>query len=129
MLNSLVCRMGRLSWVLAAVAIPMLVCSRSVVSAAELASAEVSEAEHPAALLVNDERETSELEHVRHLRAKEYAEAYDACPYAFLSKDYFARFTRDPDRGRLTMRFVSRRTGGSWFPSAAIRSQGSWPIT
>ena len=28
--------------------------------------------------------------------SRESSEAYDACPYAFLSKDYFARFTRDP---------------------------------
>lgn len=28
--------------------------------------------------------------------ARETDEAYDNCPYAFLSKDYFARFSRDP---------------------------------
>ena len=41
--------------------------------------------------------ETSELEEVRRLRGQETVDAYNACPYAFLSKDYFARFVRDPD--------------------------------
>ena len=38
----------------------------------------------------------SELERVRQSRARETVAAYDACRFSFLSKDYFARFTRDP---------------------------------
>ena len=37
-----------------------------------------------------------ELERVRQSRARETVAAYDACRFSFLSKDYFARFTRDP---------------------------------
>lgn len=39
----------------------------------------------------------SELEQVRRARTLEMAAAYETCPYAFLSKDYFARCVRDPD--------------------------------
>ncbi|MHB8861242.1 MAG: beta-N-acetylhexosaminidase family protein [Pirellulaceae bacterium] len=90
------CRVGRLSLMLMAAAIPWLAPSRSRICAGEPASAGVGAAEPAAAPFLTDGRETSELERVRHLRAKESAEAYDASPYAFLSKDYFARFTRDP---------------------------------
>lgn len=38
----------------------------------------------------------SELERVRQQRSRETIAAYDTCPYAVFSKDYFARFTRDP---------------------------------
>lgn len=38
----------------------------------------------------------SELERVRQSRGRETATAYDACPFSLLSKDYFARFTRNP---------------------------------
>ena len=38
----------------------------------------------------------SELERVRQSPARETVAAYDACRFSFLSKDYFARFTRDP---------------------------------
>ena len=36
------------------------------------------------------------LEEVKNRLAIETAEAYRASPYSFLSKDYFARFNRDP---------------------------------
>lgn len=37
----------------------------------------------------------SELERVRQQRSRETIAAYDACPYAVFSRNYFARFTRD----------------------------------
>ena len=37
------------------------------------------------------------LEQVKDRMAVETAEAYRACPYSFSSRDYFARFNRDPD--------------------------------
>ncbi len=40
--------------------------------------------------------EPETLEQIRCFRAAATAQAYDACRYAFLSKNYFARFARDP---------------------------------
>ncbi|MEX2309764.1 MAG: hypothetical protein WD738_19480 [Pirellulales bacterium] len=43
---------------------------------------------------IRDESET--LPEISARLAKETAEAYDACPFSFLSKDYFSRFSLDP---------------------------------
>ena len=53
-----------------------------------------------AAILTGTLAATAQAETLAEIGARlsrESSEAYDACPFAFLSTDYFARFTRDPE--------------------------------